>query len=86
MSNHRTYACASHNPKMVESEDDLGNPSNTDLVTTLARRTEIAALPDWLFDEWAVDFPRHWRWIRTHQHCVIEIHDEYGVVEEVSQP
>lgn len=78
--------CASHDPKLAEGWDDLGNPSNTDLVKDLARRSEICALPAWLFDEWVVDFPRHWRWLRTHRHCVIEIHDEYGSVEEISQP
>jgi hypothetical protein len=86
MSNERVYVCASHEPKLAEGRDDLGNPSTTEMVKDLARRHAITGLPDWLFEEWEVDFPRHWRWLRAHRNCTIEIHDEYGVIEEVSKP
>lgn len=86
MSNQRTYACASHIPKLIEGRDDLDNPSNGTLVDDLKRRETICALPDWLFEEWTVEFPRHWRWLRQHRNCIIEIHDEYGKVEVTSLP
>jgi hypothetical protein len=51
----------------------MGTPSIYDLQWALIYRDEIAAIPGWVWGQFAWEFPRHIRWIRTHQACDVII-------------
>lgn len=80
MSNRYTYRCDSHDPPIeADRDDDLGNASNHDLEKDLKRRALFRIIPDFLWDEWNVELPRHYRWLRSHRNCLVSLVDENGV-------
>jgi hypothetical protein len=79
MSTSWTYRCLSHNPPAAADRDmDLGCPSQQTLLDDLLRRDQLMTIPDFVWDQWDVDLPRHYRWLRFHRACAVDVYSEYG--------
>lgn len=79
MSTEWVYVCVSHDPPIYAGvDDDMGHASRADLEQDIARRVELMKIPDFVWTEWTVTLPRHYRWLRQHRTCEVELQGDNG--------
>lgn len=79
MSTEWVYVCVSHDPPLAAGVDDeMGHASRGSCETDAARRLDLLLIPDFVWDEFDVPLPRHWRWLRLHRNCTVELEGDNG--------